>query len=103
MIKGIWNWFLNKIKEISWLLTTNCFTNYANFLVIVASHGSFAITSPWLQEALQSMAHKIVHKHSNNAFIPHNKLQAIIRSSKPVRGKHEIKKTLEVSKLVVRC
>jgi len=37
------------------------------------------------------MAHKIVLLHSNNTSIPHNKLQATIRSSKPVKGEHEIK------------
>ena len=69
-------------------------TNHANLLVIVASHGSLAITNPSLQETIQRMAHKIVLLHSNNTSIPHNKLQAIINSSKPVRGEHEIKKTL---------
>ena len=48
------------MKENSWLLTTNCSTNYANLLVIVASYGSLAITNHWLQETIQSMAHKIV-------------------------------------------
>jgi len=88
------------IKENSWLLTTNWSTNYANLLVIIASHGSLAITSPWLQETIQSMTHKIVLLHSNNTSIPHNKLQVTIKSSKLVRGEHEIKKTLQVSKLV---
>ena len=47
-------WFLylflkqNK-NENSWLLTTNGSTNHANLLVIVASHVSLAITSPWLK------------------------------------------------------
>ena len=68
--------------------------------MIVASHGSLAITNPWLQETIQSMAHKIVILHSNNTSIPHNKLQATINSLKQVRGEHEIKKTLQVSKLV---
>ena len=40
---------------------TKCFTNHANLLVIVVSHGSLAITNPWLQETIQSMAHKMVH------------------------------------------
>ena len=48
------------------------------------------------------MAHKIVLLHSNNTSIPQNKLQATINSSKPVRGEHEIKKTLQVSGLDVR-
>ena len=78
------------------------FTNHANLLVIVVSHGSLAITNPWLQETIQSMAHKIIFLHSNNTFIPHNKLQATIKSSKLVRGEHEIKKTLQVSGLDVR-
>jgi len=39
--------------------------------VIVASHGSLAITSPWLQEMIQSMAHKKVLPHSNTSK-PHN-------------------------------
>ena len=90
------------MKENSWFLTTNCSTNHVNLLVIVVSHGSLAITSPWLQEVTQSMTHKIVHQHSNHTSIPHNKLQATIRSSKPVRGEHEIKKTLQVTKLVIR-
>ena len=93
--------FWNKIKENSWLLTTNCSTNHANLLVIVTSHRSLAITSPWLQEMIQSMAHKIVLLHSNNTFIPHNKLQATIKSSKPVRSEHEIKLALQVSGLDV--
>ena len=40
--------FKNKVKreENSWLLTTKYSTNYANFLVIVTSHGSLAITNP---------------------------------------------------------
>jgi len=61
-----------------------------------------AITSPWLQETIQSMAHKKVLPHSNTS-IPHNKLETTIRSSKPVRGEHEIKLALQVSMLVVRC
>jgi len=88
------------MKENSWLLTTNCSTSHANLLVIVASHGSLVITNPWLQETIQSIAHKIVLLHSNNTYIPHNKLQATIRSSKLIRGEHEIKKTMQVSKLV---
>jgi len=59
--------------------------------VIVASHGSLIITNPWLQETIQSMAHKIVLLYSNNTSIPHNKLQGTIRSSKPVSGENEIK------------
>ena len=86
------------MKENSWLLTTNCSANHANFLVIVASHGCLAITSPWFQETIQSMTHKIVHHHSNHISIPYNKLQATIRSSKSVRGEHEIKLALQVSK-----
>ena len=82
------------MKENSWLLTTNCFTNHANLLVIVISHESLAITNHWLQETIQSMAHKKVLPHSNNTSIPHNKLQGIIKSSKPVSGEYEIKKTL---------
>jgi len=46
------------------------------------------------------MTHKIVLLYSNNTFISHNKLQATIKSSKPVRGEHKIKKTLQVRKLV---
>ena len=90
-----------KREENSWLLTTKYSTNHANLLVIFVSHGSLA--SLWLQETIQSMAHKIVLLHSNNTSIPHNKLQSTIKSSKPVRGEHEIKKTLQVSKLWVRC
>ena len=46
------------------------------------------------------MAHMIIYQHSNHTSIPHNKLQAIIKSSKLVRGEHEIKLALQVSKLV---
>ena len=67
---------------------------------MVASHGSLAITNPWLQETIQSMAHKKVLPHSNNTSMPQNKLQATIRSSKSVRGEHEIKKTLQISNLM---
>ena len=38
-----------KEKETTWLLTTNGSTNYANLLVIVASHVSLAISSPWFK------------------------------------------------------
>ena len=38
-----------KEKENPWLLTTNDSTNHANLLVIVASHVSLAITSPWFK------------------------------------------------------
>ena len=48
---------------------------------------------------IKSMTHKIDLSNSNTS-IPHNMLQATIRSSKSVRGEHEIKKTLQVSKLV---
>ena len=89
------------MKENSWLLTTNCSVNHANLLVIVASHGSLAITNPWLQETIQNMAHIIVHQHPNTT-IPHIKLQATIRSSKLSRDEHEITKILQVSLLVVR-
>ena len=84
-------------------MATNCYfsTNHGNLLVIVASHRSFAITSPWLQEMIQSMTHKIVPLHSNNTSIPHNKLQATIKSSKPVRDEYE-KKKKQVSGLDVR-
>jgi len=68
--------------------------------VIVASHGSLAITNPWLQETIQSMAHNIVLLHSNNTSILHNKLQVTINSSKSIRDEHEIKKTVQVSKQV---
>ena len=84
------------MKENSWLLTANCSTNHANILVIVASHRSLAITNPWLQETIQNMTHKII-------LPSYNKLQITIRSSKPVRGEHELKKTLQVSLLVARC
>ena len=87
------------MKENSWLLTTNCSTNYANLLVIVTSHGSLTITSPWLQETIQSMSHKKVLSHSYTSILQ-NKLQATIRSSKLVRSENEIKNTLQVSKLV---
>ena len=93
------------MKGNSWLLTTNCSTNHANLLVIVASHESLAITHPWLQETIQSMAHKIVLLHSNNTSIPHNKLQATVKSSKLVRGEQEIKlafASYQVSGLGVR-
>ena len=70
--------------------------------MIAASHGSLAITNSWLQETIQSMAHKIVHKYSNNTSIPHNKLQATIKSPKLVRGEQEIKLALQVSRLDVR-
>ena len=94
MIKEFWKLLLKQSKkENLWLLTINCSTNYANLLVIVASHGSLVITNPWLQESIQSMAHKIVLLQSNNTSIPHNKLQVTIKSSKQVRGEHEIKKT----------
>ena len=77
-------------------------TNRANLLVIVASHGSLAVTSPWLQETIQNMAHK---KFVHIQIHPFHtiKMQATIRSSKPIRDEHEIKKTLQVSLLVVRC
>ena len=65
--------------------------------MIVASHGSLANTNPWLEETIQSMAYKIVHQHPNHK----TRLQATIRSSRPVRGEHEIKLALQVSKLVV--
>jgi len=87
------------MKENSWILTTNCSTNHANLLVIVALHGCLAITSPLLQKTIQSIAHKKLLPHSNIS-IPQNKLQVTIRSSKPVRSEHEIKKTLQVSLLV---
>ena len=90
------------MKENSWLLTTNCSTNHANLLVIVASHRSLAITSPWLQETIQSLTHKIVLLYSNNTSISYNKLQATINSSKLVNGEHEIKKNQQVSELDVR-
>ena len=99
MIKRFWKLILRQSKKKEknyekklWLLTTNCCTDHTNLLVIVASHGSLAITNPWLQETIQRMAHKIVLLPSNNTSIPHNKLQDTIKSSKPVRGEHEIKK-----------
>jgi len=54
--------FKNKVKgeENLWLLTTMYSTNHANLSMIVASHGSLAVTNHWLQETFQSMAHKIV-------------------------------------------
>jgi len=48
------------------------------------------------------MAHTIIYQHPNTS-IPHNKLQATIRLSKSSRGEYEIKKTLQVSLLVVKC
>ena len=56
------------MKENSWLLTTNCSTNHVNLIVIVTSHGSLAITSPWFQETIQSMTHKIVHHIQTHPF-----------------------------------
>jgi len=77
--------FENKIKrkEYSWQLTTKCSTNHANLLVIVSSHESLAITTPWLQEAIQSMTHKmfphIQNMHQEQANIH-------LRSSKPLEA-----------------
>jgi len=83
------------MKENSWLLTTNYSTNLTNhLLVIFASYGYLAVTSPWLQETIQSMAHKIFLLHSNNTSISHNKFQVTIKSSKSARSEHKIKKTL---------
>ena len=79
------------MKENSWLLTTNCSNNHANLLMIVASHGFLASRSNTKQ------AYKIVHQHSNHTSIPHNKLQATINSSKPVRDEHEIKKNCKLA------
>jgi len=39
----------SKRKENPWLLTTNGSTKHANLLMIVASHVSLAITSPWFK------------------------------------------------------
>jgi len=50
-----------KKKENTYLLTTNGYTNHANLLVIVASHVSLAITSPWF---------KSVSKH--NPYVTHH-------------------------------
>ena len=82
-------WVENKIKweEDSWQLTTNWSTNYANLLVIVASHESLAITSAWLQETIQSMAHMMV-PHIKN--LHQEQVNTNLRSSKP-RSKHEIR------------
>ena len=81
------------MKENSWLLTTNYSTNLTNhLLVIFASYGYLAVTSPWLQETIQSMAHKKVLPNSNNASIPHNKLQATIELSKPVDRQKQAQK-----------
>jgi len=38
-----------RMKENLWLLTTNGSTNYVNLLVIVATHVSLTITSPWFK------------------------------------------------------
>ena len=59
--------FEKKIKreEDSWQLAIKYSTNYANLLVVVASHKSLAITSPWLQEAIQSMTHKMIFHIQN--------------------------------------
>ena len=77
MIKRFWKLLLKQskrrrktMKENSWQLTTNCSTNHANLLVIVVSHRFLAITNPWIQETIQSVAHKIVLLHSNNTSIP---------------------------------
>ena len=70
--------------------------------MIVASHGSLAITNPWFQGTIQSIAHKIVlhiQTHPNHTI----KIQATTKSSKPIRGENEIIKTLQASLLVVRC
>ena len=70
-----------KRKEDSQKLTNKCSTNHANFLVIVASHESLAITSPWLQEAIQSMTHKMV-PHIQNMH--QEQTNTNLRSSKPL-------------------
>jgi len=69
------------MNENSWQLTTKCSTHYADFLVIVASHGSLAITSPWLHEAIQSMAHKMV-PHIQN--LHREQANTNLSSSKPL-------------------
>ena len=75
--------FKNKIKreEDPWQLTTKCSANHANLLVIVASHRFMAITSPWLQEAIQSIAHKMV-PHIQN--LHQEQANTNLRSSKPL-------------------
>jgi len=55
---------------------------------------------PWVSLVL---AFKSITKHGNCSFTsnPYNKVQGTIRSSKLSRGENEIKKTLQVSLLVL--
>ena len=87
MIKefGIWFWKKGKIKLM--VTTTNCSTNHANLLVIVASHGSLVITNPWLQETIQSMANKMVH-HIQTC-VKSKLIQTLDHQT--IRSKHEIR------------
>ena len=71
------------IKHTHQQLTTKYSTNYADLLVIVTSHGSLAITNHWLQEAIQSMAHKIV-SHIQN--LHQEQANTNLRSSKPLEA-----------------
>ena len=93
--------FKNKIKreEDSWQLTAKCSTNHADLLVIVTSHGSLAITSPWLQEAIQNMAYKLV-SHIQN--LHQEQANINLRSSKSLEGSMKYERVNLVSKLDVR-
>jgi len=53
--------------------------------VIVASQGSLAIINPWFHETFQGMAHKT----TSNLY--QKQANANIKSSKSIRGKHEIR------------
>ena len=63
---------------------------------------------PWLSLVLASSRDNTKHDTRNgsshtNTSIPHNTVQATIRSSKSSRGEYKIKKTFQVRLLVVKC
>jgi len=75
-----------KKKENSWLLTTNGSTNHADLLVIVVSHVSLDITSPWFKSVSKHDPYDD-SSHSNST----KQLQATLKPSKLNKSKHGIK------------
>ena len=75
----------NKNKENSWLLTTNGSTIHANLLVIVASHVSLVITSPWFKSASKHDPYDSFHIQTQQ------QVQATFKPSKLNKSKNEIK------------
>ena len=91
------------MKENSWLLATNCSTNMLTFQSqLPHMDPQPSLILGFKRRYTTWLIRLFFHIQSTHPF--HTiKMQATIKSSKPIKREHEIKLALQDSLLVVRC